>query len=136
MTRVRPIPYRRLALAAAALALALIGVATALAPATSGATPRASASIADGLGPLTRALAIPTSWIAAPIPGLRAGDVLDLLGTRPGERATATEVASGLRIVSADDRAIVVEITAEDASAIASARSRGLSLIPLLRSSR
>jgi hypothetical protein len=95
---------------------------------------RSPASLAQHLGPRTWALAIPISWLAAPIPGLRDDDVLDLIGTRAGERATASDVATGLRVISADDRVVVVELTDDDASAIAAARGRGLSLIPILRS--
>lgn len=135
MTRRRSAPPARALLVAAALVLVVLGAATALAPAE--VHPAAApASIADRLGERTWALAIPPSWLAAPIPGLRGEDILDLIGTRPGERATATEIATGLRVIAADDRALLVELTEEDASAIASARARGLSLVPILRSSR
>jgi len=93
-------------------------------------------TLAQRLGVRTYGFAIPASWLAAPIPGLHEDDVIDLLGTRPGERATATDVAEGLRVMAVDDRALVVELRAEDAAAIAAARARGHSLIPILRSSR
>lgn len=92
--------------------------------------------LSERLGPRTWAFAIPVGWLAAPIPGVHQDDVLDLLGTRSGERATATEVASGLRVMSVDERTIVVELTGDDASAIASARARGLALVPILRSAK
>lgn len=94
------------------------------------------ASVAERLGDRTWALAIPITWFAVPLPGVRGDDVVDLLGTRPGERATATEIATGLRVISSDDRALVVELTAADASAIASARARGVTFVPILRSLR
>ncbi len=94
------------------------------------------ASVAERLGDRTWALAIPAGWLAVPLPGARDDDVVDLLGTRPGERATATEIASGLRVISSDDRALVVELTAADAASIASARARGMTLVPILRSLR
>lgn len=98
--------------------------------------PVPASALSERLGPRTWALAIPVAWLSAPIPGLREDDVLDVIGARPSERATASEVATGLRVMAADDRTLVVELTAEDASAIASARARGLSLIPILRSAR
>ena len=133
--RARSIPPARALILATALALA----GTAGWIATSGsdaASSRPIPPLAQRLGVRTWALAIPASWLAAPIPGLRDDDVLDLLGTRAGERATTTDVASGLRVISSDDRVLVVELTDQDASAIAAARARGLSLVPILRSSR
>ena len=93
-------------------------------------------TLAQRLGVNTYGFAIPASWLAAPIPGLHEDDVVDILGTRPGDRATATDVAGGLRVMAADDHALVVELRAEEAAAIAAARARGHSLIPILRSSR
>lgn len=93
-------------------------------------------ALADRLEPRTWAVAIPVAWLAAPLAGLREGDVLDLIATRTSERANATEVASGLRVMSLDERSLVVELTSDDASAIAEARARGLSFVPILRSSR
>lgn len=138
MIRRRPLPAlprsRLLLIAGAALA-AVLALASAAAP---GSAPvQATAlGLADRLEPRTWALAIPLGWMAAPLAGLREGDVLDLIGTRTSERANATEVARGLRVMSLDDRSLVVELTAEDASAIAEARARGLSFVPILRSSR
>lgn len=122
-----------LAGAVAALALAMSGAAGSL----PGAAPVPSpAPLADRLQPETWAFAIPSSWLAAPIPGLRIGDVLDLVGVRASERATAVDIAAGVRVVSLDDRSVVVELTFEDASAVAVARARGLMILPVLRSSR
>lgn len=135
MTRIRRTSLSRPLLVVAALVLAGAAAAAALVP-TDVPVTHPPASIADRLGVRTWALALPTSWLAAPIPGLRAEDILDLIGTHAGERATATKVATGLRVVSGDDRALIVELTEEDASAIASARARGITLVPILRSSR
>jgi hypothetical protein len=129
--RVRPDP--RAILVAIAGVLLAAGAVTAAAPPPQ---PAAAPSIAQRLGPHTYGLAIPVAWLTAPIPGLRDDDVIDLLATRPGERATASEVAGGLRVMAADDRNVVVELTADDAGAIAAARARGLVLIPILRSLR
>ncbi len=93
-------------------------------------------TLAQRLGVRTYGFAIPAGWLAAPIPGLHEDDVVDILGTRPSERATAIDVAEGLRVMAVDERALVVELRAEDAAAIAAARARGQSLIPILRSSR
>lgn len=129
------IPRSRLVLIAAAAISGALALASAAAP--SAAPPESTPPrLADRLEPRTWAFAIPLSWMAAPLAELRAGDVLDLIGTRTSERASATEVASGLRVMTLDDRSLVVELTAEDASSIAEARARGLSFVPILRSSR
>lgn len=131
----RSIPRRRALLLGAAVVVA----AAAVGVAGSGSetpTSRPVAPLAERLGVRTWALAIPASWLAAPIPGLRDDDVLDLIGTRSGERAVASDIATGLRVVSSDERVLIVELTDADASAIASARARGLSLIPILRSDK
>lgn len=121
-----------MAVALLAAGLALASAATPGAPAVQ-ATSRA---LADRLEPRTWAIAIPLAWMAAPLAELREGDILDLIGTRTSERANASEIASGLRVMSLDEGSLVVELTAEDASAIAEARARGLSFLPVLRSSR
>lgn len=125
----------RSALAAAALLVAAASAATAVAPEPVPA-PLPTPALAERLGPRTWALALPVAWLTAPLPGLREDDVLDLLGARQSERATAVDVATGVRVMAADERTIVIELTAEDAAAIAGARARGLSLVPILRSTR
>ena len=122
----------RLLLAAGALVLAAAAAAGAVIP--SGERPARVPALTERLGAETYGLAIPVAWLAAPIPGLRENDVLDMLGTRSGERATAQDVASGLRVMTVDDRTLVVELTSQEASAITAARARGLSLIPIVRS--
>jgi hypothetical protein len=127
-------PSRAMLLAAAGALLAVAGT-FALVPTDTRAAV-APPTLARRLGTSTYGLAIPLSWLAAPIPGLEEDDIVDVFGTRIGERATATEVASGLRVKSVDERALVVELRAVDAEAIAAARARGLTLVPILRSAR
>lgn len=134
--RFRPPAFsQRSALAAASVLIAVASVATAVAPEPVPA-PLPTPALAERLGPRTWALALPVAWLTAPLPGLREDDVLDLLGARQSERATAVDVATGVRVMAADERTIVIELTAEDAAAIAGARARGLSLVPILRSTR
>lgn len=130
-----PWPPGRPALLALGLALSAVAGGLALRPAPE---PPAAVrgSLADRLEPRTWAFAIPQAWMAAPIGGLREGDVLDLLGTRASERANALEVARGLRVMDIGETGLVVELTADDAAAIAEARARGLTFMPILRSSR
>lgn len=130
------IPRARVALLLGAAVLGSVAMLGAVAPGVSAPASIPPASLADRLEPRTWAFAIPLAWLAAPLSGLREGDVLDLIGTRTSERATASAVAAGLRVMSLDDRTLVVELTADDASAIAAARARGLSFVPILRSSR
>jgi hypothetical protein len=117
------------------LALSVAGGGLALRPDQEPA-PAVRGSLADRLEPRTWAFAIPQAWLAAPLGGLREGDVLDLIGTRASERATALEIARGLRVMDIGEAGLVVELTADDAAAIAEARARGLSFMPILRSSR
>ena len=138
MIRALPLPRaalgpRPLLVGAAAVLVALAAL-TAAAPSGPQATIAPVPPLAERLGPRTWAFAIPVGWLTAPVPDLREDDILDVLGTRAGERATASEIASGLRVMSVDDRALVVELTKDDASSIASARARGLALIQILRS--
>lgn len=126
----------RSAIAVAALILAGASLLTIAAPASPAQTTAPVPPLSQRLGPRTWALAIPVSWLSAPIPGIRDDDVLDLLGARASERATASEVAAGVRVMAVDERTLVVELTAEDAASVAGARARGLALIPILRSTR
>ena len=131
-------PFRisaRPVLMAASLAVALIGGAVTLQSPGSHEAP-APTPLSQRLGSQTYGLAIPLAWLAAPIPGLHENDVLDMLGTRAGERATAQDVATGLRVMTIDDHTLVVELTAAEASAISAARARGLALIPIVRSAQ
>ncbi len=80
--------------------------------------------------------AIPTSWFAAPLLGLRPGDRIDILAMRASERPSANAIAFDLEVMTVDERAVVLGVSALDASAIAIARASGQLIIPLLRSTR
>jgi len=79
---------------------------------------------------------VPTVWLAAPVPRVRAGDMVDVLAVRQGDRAYAVPVAYAARVMATDERGIVLELDEEGASAIAIARGGGMLLVPLLRSAR
>src|SRR4029079_12691263 len=115
----RRIPRRRLALggASALLALAAVGaqmggaatppaqasLAESLAP-----PPPAQASLADSLSPSTWAMNLPVAWLAAPVPRVRTGDVIDVLAVRQGDRAYARAVAYAARGIDTDKTAVVL----------------------------
>jgi hypothetical protein len=132
--RRRRLPRRAILGASGALLLALSLILSLRSSPPS--VPAAPTTMADALAPGTWAISIPTSWFVAPIGGLRAGDRLDVLALRPGERATATAVAFDLVVVAVDDRAVIVGSGAGDATALGVARASGLLLVPLLRSTR
>ena len=90
--------------------------------------------LAERLEPGTWALALPEEWLSTPLPGVASGDAIDLLGARPSERAVVSEIAVGLRVMSAEGGGLVLELSADAAADIAEARARGLTLIPILRS--
>jgi hypothetical protein len=129
---------RRIALSRRALAFtgsALLAAAAVVAQAM--ATPSApSLGLADELGPTTWAMNVPVAWLAAPAPPLRAGDAIDVLAMRPGDRPYAVPIAYGLTVLAASDRGLLLQVDEVDASALASARSGGLQLVALLRSTR
>jgi hypothetical protein len=127
------IPKRRLALGAASALLTLAALGAEMG---SAAAPTAQPSLAESLAPSTWAMNLPVAWLAAPVPRVRTGDVIDVLAVRQGERAYAVPVAYAARIMAADERGIVLELDEEGASAIAIARGGGLLLVPLLRSTR
>ena len=129
----RRIPRRRLALGAASALLALAALGAEMGRA---ATPTAEASLAESLAPSTWAMNLPVAWLAAPVPRVRNGDVIDVLAVRQGERAYAVPVAYAARVMATDERGIVLELDEEGASAIAIARGGGMLLVPLLRSAR
>jgi len=129
----RRIPRRRVALGAASALLALAALGAGMGGA---ATPTADASLAESLAPSTWAMHVPVAWLAAPVPRVRTGDVIDVLAVRQGERAYAVPVAYAARVMAADERGIVLELDEGGASAIAIARGGGMLLVPLLRSTR
>jgi hypothetical protein len=130
------IPRRRLVLAAGGSTLVLASLLSTFvvspSPSTDGAA--ASASLAQRLSMSTWALAVPTSWLAAPLAEARSGDSVDLLAVRAGDRPLAVAIAADLRVMGADERSIIFEVDEESATAIASARASGLLIVPLLRS--
>jgi Flp pilus assembly protein CpaB len=129
--RARRFPRRRLLSAAAsAVLLALALGYGALPPQEAGPPPP---RLAERLPTSSWAFAIPTSWFAAPAPDLRPGDRVDVLALRS---ATSAAIAFDLEVMSADDRTLVVGVTALDASALAAARAAGQLLVPLLRSTK
>ena len=131
--RARRLPRRRVLLIVVGSLLAVAATVSSLPPARSDAP---VASVADELRPATWAIQIPVAWLAAPVPRARRGDLIDLLGVRPGDRAFAVPIAYAAMLVSIDERGLVLEVDESDASAIATARGSGLLLVPLLRSTR
>jgi hypothetical protein len=129
----RRLPARRIALGAASALLTLGALGAEIGGA---AAPAAQPSLAQSLAPSTWAMSLPSAWLAAPVPRVRAGDVIDLLAVRQGDRAYAVPVAYATRVMAADDHGIVLELDEEGASAIAIARGGGVLLVPLLRSTR
>ena len=129
----RRLPTRRIALGAAS---ALLAIGALGAEMSGAAAPSPPASLAESLAPSTWAMTLPAAWLAAPVPRVGAGDLIDVLAVRQGERAYAVPVAYAARVVGADERGLVLELDEEGASAIAIARGGGLVLVPLLRSTR
>lgn len=127
------LPRWRVGLGGAGLVLA--AVAFLLPVPTDQATPP-QPSIAARLPVSTWALAVPTTWFAAPLSGLREGDRIDVLSLKASERPTATAIAHDLEVMSIDDRTVVLAVGAFEATAIATARAGGQMIVPLLRSER
>ena len=129
----RRISRRRLALGGASALLAVAAFGAEMGGAT---TPTVQVSLAESLAPSTWAMSLPVAWLAAPVPRVRTGDVIDVLAVRQGDRAYAVPVAYAARVMATDERGIVLELDEEGASAIAIARGGGMLLVPLLRSTR
>lgn len=129
----RRLPARRIALAGVSALLTLGALGAELRGVTA---PAAEVSLAESLAPATWAMSLPAAWLAAPMPRVRIGDLIDVLAVRQGERAYAVPVAYAARVVGSDERGVVLELDEEGASAIAIARGGGLLLVPLLRSVR
>jgi hypothetical protein len=129
------VPRRRLLLAAGGSLLIASMFSTFLAsPMRFAEEPTPSGSLAQRLSMSTWAIAVPTGWLAAPLAEVRSGDSVDLLAVRSGDRPFAVAIAADLRVMSADERAIVFEVDEESATAIATARASGMLIVPLLRS--
>jgi hypothetical protein len=92
--------------------------------------------LADQLSPATWAMQVPAGWLAGPAPPLRPGDAIDVLALRPGDKPYSVPIASGLTVLGSSERGVLLQVDEVDASAIASARSGGLLLVALLRSTR
>ena len=130
----RRVPRRRvLAGGASAVLLASVLLGQGM---SAGAPATAAAPLAERLPPASWALAIPVSWFAAPPAELRPGDRVDIVALRASERPAANAIAFDLVVMSADERTLVVGLSAFDASAIAIARASGQLIVPLLRSAR
>jgi len=129
----RRLPARRIVLGAASALLTLGALGAEIGGA---AAPPVQPSLAQSLAPATWAMSLPAAWLAAPVPRVRTGDVIDVLAVRQGDRAYAVPVAYAARVMAADEHGIVLELDEEGASAIAIARGGGLLLVPLLRSAR
>ncbi len=129
----RRLPSRRIASATAA---AILAVAAATAQLATAAPPPRESSIAETLDPSTWALLIPSAWLAAPLPRIMKGDFIDIVAVRQGERAYSVLVADRARVVSSDERGVVVQIDEESAESIAIARGSGMLLVALLHSRR
>ncbi|MEO8633590.1 MAG: hypothetical protein ABI466_09520 [Chloroflexota bacterium] len=127
----RRLPRRRIALGAASALLTLGALGAELG---GSAVPAVPISLADSLAPSTWALNLPAAWLAAPVPHVRTGDLIDVLAVRQGDRAYAVPVAYAARVMAADEHGVVLELDEEGASAIVIARGGGLLLVPLLRS--
>lgn len=135
-TRVRrfpQLPRWRFAVAGAGL---LLMVAALLLPMPTGPAAAPQASLAARLPASSWALAVPTTWFAAPLSGLREGDRIDVLALKASERPAAAAIAHDLEVMSIDDRTVVLAVGAFDATAIATARAGGQLIVPLLRSER
>lgn len=133
-TTARRIPRRSLVAGAAALALAAAAL---VGPGFTTAGPTAEpASLSGRLPSSSWGFAIPTTWFAAPLVGLRPGDRIDILATKASERPSASAIAFDLEVMSVDERSLVVGVSAFDATAIAVARASGQLIVPLLRSTR
>ena len=133
----RRIAPRRAVTGVIAILLLVIAAATALAaPAPPSDIDDQARPLPERLAESTWALALPTAWLAAPLPQVAAGDRVDLLAVRASDRPLAIPLAADLRVMSLDERSVVIEVDEESATAIATARASGLLLIPLLRSTR
>ncbi len=129
----RRLGARRVLLGAAS---GVLGLAAITSQVVAPSPPARSASLADDLRPSSWAMSIPVAWLAASVPGVRRGDVLDILAVRSGDRAYAVPVAYAVIVLSADERALVLDVAEDDAIAVVNARGVGLLLVPLLRSTK
>ena len=134
----RRIPARRVIAAGSAVVLVLASAMTARFsdPSTTADLASPSRPLTERLAASTWALAVPTAWLAAPLPDVRIGDSVDLLAVRQGDRPLAVPIAADLRVMGTDDRTVTFEVDEESATAIATARASSFLIVPLLRSTR
>lgn len=133
-TTARRLPRRRVVSGIASLVLLAVALAG---PTLTTAGPEPEPTpLAGRLPSSSWGFAIPTSWLAAPLVGLRTGDRIDILAMKASERPTANAIAFDLEVMSVDERSLVVGVSAFDATAIAIARAGGQLIVPLLRSTR
>jgi hypothetical protein len=90
--------------------------------------------LAYALASSTWALAIPTTWLAAPAQGVRPDDRIDLIAVRGGDRAGGYVVALDVRVMTNDDRVLLIQTDEASAIAVAIAHTNGSLLVPLLQS--
>lgn len=130
------LPRRRVVLAAGASAFLIASIVSTFvgSPPRSAEEAAANASLAQRLSMSTWALAVPTGWLAAPLAEMHIGDSVDLLAVRTGDHPLVVAIAADLRVMSGDERSIVLEVDEESATAIATARASGMLIVPLLRS--
>ncbi|HZP97847.1 MAG TPA: hypothetical protein VFC31_16135 [Candidatus Limnocylindria bacterium] len=129
----RRLPVRRALLGSASAALALAAVSSQVAATPA---PERPVALADTLRSSSWGMDVPVAWLAAPVPSVRHGDVIDILAVRAGDRPYTVPVAYAVHVMSLDDRVLVLEVDQDDAVAIATARGAGMLLVPLLRSTR
>jgi len=132
--RARRIPRLRLLSGVASAGLLAIGVLGSVpGPAD---RPAHVAPLAQRLAPASWGFAVPTTWFAVPLTDLHVGDRIDVLSLRAGERPAAAAIAFDLEVMAIDERSLVINVSAGDATAIATARAGGQLIVPLLRSTR
>ncbi len=133
-TSARRLPRRRILAGAASLALLALAL-TGQGLTSAGPVPEPT-PLAARLAPSSWGFAVPISWFAAPLVGLRPGDRIDILAMKASERPTANAIAFDLEVITVDERSLVLGVSAFDATAIAVARAGGQLIVPLLRSTR
>lgn len=130
----RRIPPWRLVLGAIGIALALLAASGARAE-PDAVAPRTS--VARALLPGTAAVRVPHAWLAATPPRSAPGDRVDLIGSRPADRTgSVVTVATDARLLDLESEALVLELTMDDAAALAAAHAGGYALLVLVRPAR
>ena len=76
---------------------------------------------------------LPHAWLAAPPPPLIGNDRVDVLASSVDRSTGAALAASDARVVLTQPDALVLEISPDDAAALAIARARAYVLVLVLR---